>query len=375
MALSVIDRSCNTNMESNFRSIQFKIDLLAGIVFLLALASPSFGVQPPKRPSPTPTPVYRPRTPIPVYQPKTAPSPTGTPVMKPPVYTWATAETLTSVTQVSDVRSEDLWYKDLQVLIEKYGIAGLTEGKKLLPYQNLAASAYRTISQSALVQLRQQASKIGIPNKRFDELFLTNCPEPRAIDEILRSEDVINSLKCIFGPPTLKAIYPNEPMRRGYFVQVLEDAVANGALRISANSRMEMGPTKQVVNPAEIKELIEQGQRLINAKDYDGAIRMFNQVLDYEREYVDAYRFRGLAALLKYDSGVREGQLLYTAMFNFDDVIKRDSTSSDDYYLRGMTHVRLGSKEKAVADFRSGLRLDPNHRGCMDELKKLGVTP
>lgn len=123
------------------------------------------------------------------------------------------------------------------------------------------------------------------------------------------------------------------------------------------------------------KDLISRGQQLMAAKDYSGAIKIFNQVLERDKEYVDAYRFRGLSALLMYDSGTREMQLLYTAVFNFDDVIKRGSTNPDDYYLRGLTHERLGSKEKAVADYRAALKIYVNHQGAKEALIKLGVSP
>ena len=316
------------------------------------------------QPASTPTPTYRPSATPPVYQPRTAPMPTGTPVMKPPTYTWATAETLTSVSQVVDMKPTDFGYKDLQLLIEKYGIAGLTEGKKLMPNQNLTPAAYRTIRQSGIVQLRTIASRTGMLSRRFDELFPTNCPDPKAVADVMSSGEVVNSLKCIFGPSTLKAIYPDQPMTRGYFVQIFDDAVENGFLKVSSNSSMQTSGPKKPADPAEIKALIEQGQRLINAKDFDGAIRLFNQVLDYDAEYVDAYRFRGLAALLGYDSNPQQRQKLYTALFNFDDVIKRNAAASDDYYLRGMTHVRLGSKDKAIADFRLALKDESEPPRC-----------
>ncbi len=322
------------------------------------------------------SPVYRPSATPPVYQPKAAPSPTpsATPAMKPPVYTWATAETLTAVTQVTDVKPDDFWYKDLQILIEKFGIAGLTENKKFMPKLDLSPVAYRTIRQSGIVQLRTIASRTGMLNSRFDKLFPTNCPDPKAVGDVMSSAEVINSLKCIFGPATLKPIYPDKPMSRGYFVQVFVDALENGMSKISSNSSLGTAAGKPA-SPAEIKSLIEQGQRSINAKDYDQAIRYFNQVLDHDAENVDAYRFRGLAALMAYESNPQQSQKLYTALFNFDHVMKRNAANSDDYYLRGMTQVRLGSKDKAIADFRSALKMNPNHQGAKDELKKLGVTP
>ncbi|MBK6722558.1 MAG: hypothetical protein IPG58_04545 [Acidobacteria bacterium] len=343
-------------------------------LFLLAtLAVPTFLFG---QPAPTPTPAYRPTPKPTVYQPKTVPMPSGTPVMKPPTYTWATAETLTSVAQVTDVKPTDLWYKALQILIEKYGIAGLTEGRKLMPDQNLTPAAYRTIRQSAKVQLNTAASRMGMLSSRFDELVSTNCPDPKAVADVMASGEVVNSLKCIFGPSTLKAIYPDKPMTRGYFVQIFVDAVDNGMSRVSLNTRGEADPAKKSATPAELKALIDKGQTLMGSKDYEGAIRMFNQVIEYDPNHIEAYRMRGISALLIYEQNPpMQGQKLYTALFNFDHAINRRSNNPDDYHLRGMTHERLGKTDRAIADFRTALKMTSNHQGAKDSLRKLGVTP
>ena len=96
-------------------SFKLRFSVSLGIAFFIVFSAAAASGQ---------SPVYRPSSTPPVYQPKAAPSPTpsATPAMKPPVYTWATAETLTSVSQVTDVKPTDFWYKDLQVLIEKYSI-------------------------------------------------------------------------------------------------------------------------------------------------------------------------------------------------------------------------------------------------------------
>lgn len=356
--------------------------LLLTPVFVIAAALTGIGflamnvtAQPPRTSTPTPTPTYKPSATPPIYQPKTAPSPTGTPAMKPPVYTWATAETLTSVSQVTDVKPTDFWYKSLQILIEKYGIAGLTEGKKLMPAQNLTPAAYRTIRQSAIVQLRTVASRTGMLNRRFDEIFPGNCPDPKAVGDVMTSGEVINSLKCIFGPSTLTAIYPDKPMTRGYFVQVFDDAVENGMSKISTNSSQSSVPPAGKPSPATIKQLIDRGQLLMSEKKYDEAIRTFNQVIDYDPNNIEAYRMRGVSALLIYEQNPpMQGQKLYTAQSNFDLAIDRGSTNPDDFYMRGMTYERQGKKDKAIGDYRTALKLNPNHQGAKDALKKLGVT-
>lgn len=340
------------------------ISLFFTVLFSVGAFSSNIWAQNPG-PTPTPKPTIKPSA-----------TPTGTSAMKPPVYTWATAETLTSVSQVTDVKPTDFWYKSLQILIEKYGIAGLTEGKKFMPNQNLTPAAYRTMRQSAKVQLNTVASRMGMLTSRFDQLLGTNCPDPKAVADVMTSGEVVNSLKCIFGPSTLKAIYPDKPITRGYFVQIFVDAVENGMSRVSSNRREDSESAKKPATPAELKALIDQGQRLMGSKDYEGAIRLFNQVLEYDMTYIEAYRMRGICALLIYEQNPpMQGQMLYTAQFNFDNVINRGSTNPDDFYMRGMTFERQRKKERAIADYRTALKMKPDHQGAKDALKKLGVAP
>ena len=349
-------------------SFKLRFSVSLGIAFFVVFSAAAVSGQ---------SPVYRPSSTPPVYQPKAAPSPTpsATPAMKPPVYTWATAETLTSVSQVTDVKPTDFWYKDLQVLIEKYGIAGLTEGKKLMPNQTLTPTAYRTIRQSAVTQLRAVASRTGMLSKRFDELFPTTCPDPKAVGDVMTSGEVAKSLKCIFGPSTLKAVYPDKPITRGYFVQIFDDAVENGMSKISTNSSQSWAAPTTKPGPAEIKKLIDAGQTLIGEKKYDEAIRNFNQALDYDPNNVEAYRMRGLSAFLIYEGNSNRYQMIYTALNNFDQAINRNSSNPDDFYFRGMIHERLKNKDKAIADYKSALKINPAHQGAKDALRKLGVTP
>lgn len=333
MALSVIDRSCNTNMENNFRSIQFKIDLLAGIVFLLALASPSFGVQPPTRPSPTPTPVYRPRTPIPVYQPKTAPSPTGAPTIKPPVYTAAGPK----APQLTNESFVGTWI----------GTATLTDGP---PTPN----GFRF------------TNKIG----ELTGVWLNGKEE-----KPIQSKDIV-----ITG--TMFSIKITEPdyaiTFAGYFAGGTGEI--KGTLLIDSLGEKTKGTwtasRKTENTAASPKELVDRGQILIGKKDYDGALKAFSQAIDAKPDYIEAYRFRAITALLIYESNPpMHGQKLYTAVFNFDHAINRGSTNPDDFYLRGQTHEKLNDKAKAIADYRSALKYYSGHQKAREAMARLGVKP
>ena len=40
-----------------------------------------------------------------------------------------------------------------------------------------------------------------------------------------------------------------------------------------------------------------------------------------------------------------------------------------------MTFERQGNKDKAITDYRTALKMNPNHQGAKDALKKLGLAP
>ena len=287
-------------------------------------------------------------------------------------------ETLTSIFQVTDMKVTDAGYRELQSLIERYGIAGLTTNRKFEPNLSLTLDTYENITAYGLKTLRQMAPAADISDARFGELFGLNCPKPKSVGGTLNSGEVVNALKCTFGPSTLKAISPEKPIDRGYFAMLLSRALDHGSEKLKLNSKLEdtkAGPVTKAT-AASAKELVDRGLELIGKKDYEGAIRLLNQALDTNPEYVDAYRYRAIAALLVYEQNpAMQGQKLFTALSNFDEAINRGSTKPDDFYMRGQTHEKLGHKNDAIADYRKALSIDSNLQKAKDALRKLGVAP
>ncbi|MBP6004061.1 MAG: tetratricopeptide repeat protein [Pyrinomonadaceae bacterium] len=287
-------------------------------------------------------------------------------------------ETLTSIFQVTDMKVTDAGYRELQSLIERYGIAGLTTDRKFEPYLTLTIDAYEMLTANGVKTLRQMAPAADISDARFAELFGLNCPKPKVTAGTLNSGEVVNGLKCTFGPSTMKAISPEKRIDRSSFAVLLNQALNHGTEKLKLNSRLDDSKTGPITkaNAASAKELVDRGLGLIGKKDYEGAIRLFNQVVDTNPEYVDAYRFRAIAALLIYEqSPAMQGQKLFTALSNFDEAINRGSTKPDDFYMRGQTHEKLGHKNDAIADYRKALSIDSNLQKAKDALKRLGATP
>jgi len=320
-------------MESNLRFEILANNILSGIVFLLALASLSFGARPSARPAPKPTPVFRPSTTTPVYRPKPAPSPTGTPTIKPPVYTAAGPK----APQLTNESFVGTWI----------GTATLTDGP---PTPN----GFRFTNK----------------NGELTGVWLNGKDE-----KPIQSKDIV-----ITG--TMFSIKISETdysiTFAGYFAG--ETGEIKGTLLIDSFGEKSKGTwtasRKTENTPASPKELIDRGQILIGKKDYDGAMKAFNQAIDTNPNNIEAYRYRAITALLIYETNPpMHGQKLYTALFNFDHAINRGSTYPDDFYLRGQTHERLSDKAKAIADYRSALKYYSGHQKAREAMARLGVKP
>ena len=61
-------------------------------------------------------------------------------------------------------------------------------------------------------------------------------------------------------------------------------------------------------------------------------------------------------------------------------VIERGTRESKEnramaYHNRGVAFAKKGDKERAIADFRKTLEIDPSDQFAKNKLKRLGVTP
>lgn len=76
-------------------------------------------------------------------------------------------ETVTSISQISDVKPSDEFYDALRSLVEKYGIAKVTTGRKFNPTRALTMDEYADFIKQAKATLKDLASGFG--TKKIDE--------------------------------------------------------------------------------------------------------------------------------------------------------------------------------------------------------------
>ena len=126
----------------------------------------------------------------------------------------------------------------------------------------------------------------------------------------------------------------------------------------------------------------ETGEAYLNEGDWETALDEFNQAIQIDPEYAEAYSSRGLiqeflgnfeAAIEDYDQAIaldpQNAEAYYNrgntwfvlgeyevAIEDYSMVIALDPQSSDAYYNRGIAHDIRGRYEMAIEDFRSGNR-------------------
>jgi tetratricopeptide (TPR) repeat protein/tRNA A-37 threonylcarbamoyl transferase component Bud32 len=88
-------------------------------------------------------------------------------------------------------------------------------------------------------------------------------------------------------------------------------------------------------------------------KDYDRAIRDFDEAIRLEPNFAAAYNNRGLSWKEKKD--------LDRAMRDYDEAIRLDPTLVPTFYNRGYIWLEKKEYERAIRDLDEAIRLDPSH--------------
>lgn len=150
------------------------------------------------------------------------------------------------------------------------------------------------------------------------------------------------------------------------------------------------------VDPVDARQRYGDGVRLFRANRYEQAILNFNQALDLQPNYVDAYRMRGRSyeSIGKPDSAIpdftkvitfrpREATTFVERGFAYLDRKDLERALSDSaaalaidpklaraYNLRATAERALGDTTKALQDFSNAVAIDPN----LDNLFQRGAT-
>lgn len=102
-------------------------------------------------------------------------------------------------------------------------------------------------------------------------------------------------------------------------------------------------------------------------KQYDRAIRDYDEALRLHPQYAYAYNNRGLA--------YRDLTQYHRAVQDYSEAIKLNPGFVDAYGNRGWAYEVLRQKRLALNDYLAALRLRPGDKVATAGLKRLGVTP
>lgn len=97
-------------------------------------------------------------------------------------------------------------------------------------------------------------------------------------------------------------------------------------------------------------DLSQQGEDKLKNGDYEGALKIYNQVLQLNAKDDKAYVNRGLA---RFNLGNKSG-----AMEDFDQALELNPNNAEAYRQRGGLYLIMGDKRKARQDFQQVAKIN-----------------
>ncbi|MBD1829976.1 tetratricopeptide repeat protein [Microcoleus vaginatus GB1-A2] len=130
----------------------------------------------------------------------------------------------------------------------------------------------------------------------------------------------------------------------------------NTSLRLLASSQVDLGvkvPSAPVATGSKADDFYIQGREKLNKGDYQGAIQEFNQAIQLNPNYGDAYNNRAAA---RYKLGDNQGTLKDISQF-----IRINPNYAQGYMSRAILRSKLGDEQGASEDRNKALRVNPSN--------------
>jgi tetratricopeptide (TPR) repeat protein len=111
--------------------------------------------------------------------------------------------------------------------------------------------------------------------------------------------------------------------------------------------------TPEVLEYLRKPDYIRIAQNFINNENYDAAIKVLSQAIEYDVNKITAHDFRGYAY-----SQINEPDL---AIADFNKVIESGELSANIFYIRATQYAVIGDHENAIVDFNQAIAIEPEH--------------
>jgi tetratricopeptide (TPR) repeat protein len=138
------------------------------------------------------------------------------------------------------------------------------------------------------------------------------------------------------------------------------------------------------IRPEDMWIYFWRGEALTDKKDYDRALADYSEVLRLKPEFDRAYFNRGNLynekkdfdrAIADYSEVIRLHSSYAEPYRNRGIAIRLPPIVAEAYGNRGIAYERKGNPDRAIADFRQAMEIDPNHQNSREALERLRAKP
>lgn len=264
--------------------------------------------------------------------------------------------------------------------------SALSDMNRVLKLDSTKASYYLTLSEIYFVGNKTSKSKealekcIALDPKntealmKLGELFFYVRKYEESIEYLNKvlKEDVHNS-KAYF----LKGMNYAEKGDTVHAVSSMQTAVEQnpdyytayiqlGILLATKKDRLAIDYYNNAIKlqPKSTEAFYDKAKFFQDVQMWNEAISTYNQLLTIDSMYAEAYYNLGAIDLLSKKD-------YKSALMHFDGAVKSNEKYAAAYYARGTCYLKLGEKNKAVADFKTTLQLEPGYEPALKAMENI----